>query len=79
MKDESDILMMNNIIRDFGYTGVADRHSNQKTMLTITLPELVENFQNKTFDEILDSSDNLQGEGVKFIILSNIIDIYTRL
>ena len=79
MKNESDILMMNNIIRDLGYTGREDRNSKRKIFFTITLPKLVEEIQNKTFDEITDSSDDLQGEGLKIIILSNIIDIYTRL
>ena len=32
MKNESDILMMNNIIRDLGYTGKEDRDS-KKNML----------------------------------------------
>ena len=42
--------------------------------------KLVEDIQNKTFDEITDDSDDLQGEGIqKIIIPSNIIDIYTRL
>ena len=40
---------------------------------------MVEETQNKTFDEFTDDSDDLQGEGVKIIILSNIIDIYARL
>ena len=44
-----------------------------------TLPQLVEGIQNKTFEETTDDSDDLQGEGVKIIIPSNIIDIYTRL
>ena len=50
-----------------------EKHSSQ------ILPKLVEQIQNKTFDEITDDSDNLQVEGVKIIIPSNIIDIYTRL
>ena len=79
MKDDSDILMMNNIIRDLGYTGVGDKQSNRKTYFTLTLPKLVEEFRDKTFDENTDDSDSLQGEGVKIIIPSNIIDIYTRL
>ena len=78
MKNESDILMMNNIINDLGYTGVGDRDSKPKTFLTITLPKLVEKIQNRTFEEITHDSDNdLQGQGVKIIIPSNIIDIYT--
>ena len=79
MKNESDILMMNNIIRDLGYTGDDDRNSKRKLFFTKTLPKLVNDIQNRTFEEITDDSDDLQGEGVKIIIPSNIIDIYTRL
>ena len=79
MKDDSDILMTNNIIRDLGYNGVGDKQSNRKIYFTLTLPKLVEESQNKSFDENTDDSDKLQGEGVKIIIPSNIIDIYTRL
>ena len=38
MKNENDILMMNNIIRDLGYTGDGDRDSKQKKFFTIKLP-----------------------------------------
>ena len=79
MKNEDDILTMYNIVRDLGYTGIDDKKSNRKTFFTITLPILVDDIQKKTFDEITDDSDGLQGEGVKFIIPSNIIDFYTRL
>ena len=79
MKNESDILMMDNIINDLGYTGVGDRDSKRKTFLTQTLPRLVEKIQNKTFEEIIDDSDDLQGQGVKIMIPSNIIYVYTRL
>ena len=80
MKNENDILMMYNIINDLGYTGTGDKPSKRKTFFTITLPKLVEEIQNKTFEEITDDSDNdLQGQGVKIIIPSNKIDIYTRL
>ena len=74
MKNETDILMLNNIIRDLGYTGPGDYQSKRKTFLTETLPNLVEEIQNRTFDGI-----DLEGQGVKIIIPSNIIDIYTRL
>ena len=78
MKNENDILMLNNIIRDLGYTGIGDYPSKRKIFLT-TLPQLVEKIQNKTFEEITDDSSDLEGEGVqKIIIPSNIIDIYTR-
>ena len=80
MKNENDILMMYIIINDLRYTGVGDKPSKPKTFFTITLPKLVEEIQNRTFEEItLDSDSDLQGEGVKVIIPSNIIDIYTRL
>ena len=79
MRNESDILMINNIIRDLGYTGYDDRNSKRKMFFTKTLPKLVEDIQNKTFDEITDDSSDLEGQGLKIIIPSNIIDIYTRL
>ena len=79
MTNENDILMLNNIIRDLGYTGIGDDTSKRKTFFTKKLPKLVEDIQNKTFEEITDDSDDLQGEGIKIIIPSNIIDIYTRL
>ena len=79
LKNENDILMLYNIINDLEYTGIGDNKSKRKTFLTEKLPKLVEEIQNKTFEEITDDSDDLQGEGVKIIIPSNIIDIYTRL
>ena len=39
MKNETDILMMNIIIKDLGYTGIGDRDSKRKTFSTITLPK----------------------------------------
>ena len=57
MKNQNDILM--NIIKnDLGYTGDGDRDSKGKTFFTITLPEIVQDIQNRTFDEVIDSSDN---------------------
>ena len=75
MKNENDILTMYNLIRDLGYTVVGDEKSNRKVFFTITVPKLVDEIQNKTFNEI-----DLQGQGIeKIIIPTNIIDIYTRL
>ena len=79
MKIESDILMLNNIVKDLGYTGVGDRDSKRKTFHTKKLPKLAEEIQNKTFDEINNDSAVLQGEGLKLIMPPNIIDNYTRL
>ena len=67
------------IIGDLGYTGVGDRDSKRKIFCTKTLPKLVEKVQSKTFEEITNDSDDLQGEGIKIIIPSKINDIYTRL
>ena len=79
LKNENDILMLYNIVSDIGYTGLGDKSSKRKIFLTETLPKLVEDIQNKTFGEISDDSSDLESQGVKIIILSNIIDIYTRL
>ena len=64
-------------MKDIKDTQVLVIRNQKKTFFTITLPKLVDDFQNKTFDEITDDSDDLQGEGTKIIIPSNIIDIYT--
>ena len=68
MKDENDILMMYNIIRDLGYSGIGDRDSKRKTFFLKKLPKLVEDIQNKTFEEIDDDSDSdLQGQELKLL------------
>ena len=80
MKDESDILMMYNNTNNLDYTGIGDKSSKRKTFFTKKLPELVNEIENKISDEIIDNSDNLEGHGKeKFIIPSNIFDMYTRL
>ena len=79
MTNEKEILMMNIIINDLGYTGEGDRDLKRKTFFTKKLPKLAEEIQNRTFEEITDNSDDLRGEGVKIIIPSNLIDIYTTL
>ena len=62
------------------YTGIGDKSSKRKTIFIQKLPKLVGSIQNKTFDEIINDSDNLEGDGVeKNIIPINIFDIYTRL
>ena len=51
MKNENDVWMMKNIIKDLGYTGREDRDSERKTFFTITLPKLIDETQNGTIDE----------------------------
>ena len=46
IKNKNDILMMDNIISDLGYTGIGDRKWNRKTFFTITLPNLAEENKN---------------------------------
>ena len=79
MKNENDTLLMNNNINDLGYTSVGDKSSGTKTIFTRTLPKLVNDIQNKTFEDVIDNSDSVQGDGLKIIVPSNTIDIYTRL
>ena len=42
------------------------------------LPNEIDKIRNPHLPAIENEFDNLQGEGIKFIIPSNIIDIYTR-
>ena len=80
MKSQNDILMLNNIVNDLGYTGVGDKPSKRKTFFTKKLPKLAEEIHKRTIEEItVDSDSDSQGEGVKIIIPSNKIDIYARL
>ena len=79
MKND-DFLLLYKILKDVNYTGNGDTPSNRKNFFTIELPKKVSEIQNIRFDENTDDSDSdLQGEGVKIIIPSNIIDIYTSL
>ena len=56
MKIENDILMLNIIINDLGYTSRGDIKSKRKIFLTGKLPKLVEESQNKTFEESTDDN-----------------------
>ena len=50
MKNESENLMMKNIINDLGYTGKGDKSSKRNFFFTIELPKKVEEVQTKAFD-----------------------------
>ena len=72
--------MLYETLKDVKYTGSGDRPSNRKSFFTIDLRKKVSEIQNIRFNENTDDSDSdLQREGVKIIIPTNIIDIYTRL
>ena len=77
MKNDNDISRLNIIISDLGHTGIGDKPSKTQTFSRRPLPKLVENIHNKTFDKIIDNSDDIQGGGIPTIIPSNKIDIYT--
>ena len=70
---------MDNTINGLGYTVNGDKSSKRKKFITKTLLKLVDDIQNKTFEESIDDSKNLEGTIDKVIVPSNIIDIYTRL
>ena len=73
MKNDNGFLMLYNILKDLGYAGVKDRPSNRKSFFTIDLPKRVSEINNIRFIENTDDSDSdLQVEGVKIIIPSNI-------
>ena len=80
MRSNDDFIMLYNILKDVNYTGIRDRTSNRKNFFLIELPKKVSEINNIRFDETTDDSDgDLQGDGAKIIIPSNIIDIYTGL
>ena len=69
MQNENDQRALYNILVDVGYSGIGDEKTNQKNFLTRLF---------KQFGNII-KEEPLRGQGVKIIIPSNIIDIYTRL
>ena len=71
MRDEADRRTLYNFLTDVGYTGRDDEKTNQ-TKFFIRLFKQLRNIKKE-------EPTDLQGEGVKIIIPSNIIDIYTRL
>ena len=71
MKNEDDRRTLYNFLVDIGYNGQHDEKTNQNKFFK----KLFNQFTNIKKEE----PDNLKGEGVKILIPSNIIDIYTRL
>ena len=71
MKNENDRITLYNFLTDVGYTGIGDEKTNQTKFFT----KLLRQFRNIKKEEPV----ILEVQGVKIIIPSNIIDIYTRL
>ena len=71
MKNENDRKTLYNFLTDVGYTGIGDEKTNQSRFFK----RLLKQYRIIKKEEPTD----LKGQGVKIIIPSNIIDIYTRL
>ena len=71
MKNENDRITLYNFLTDVGYTGIGDEKNNQN----LFFKKLIKNYRKIKKEEPV----ILEGKGVKIIIPSNIIDIYTRL
>ena len=79
MKAKADILMLNNRKNDIGHTSTGDESSKRKRFSTISLPKLVAEIQNKSFEKFTAESDILEGQGMKIDISSINIHIWTTL
>ena len=80
--DDEDKTTVCNILKKLGF--YSTRHTKGKKSARMkdafkNLPREIANIRNPPLPAIENESDNLQGEGVKIIIPSNILDIYTRL
>ena len=80
--DNEDKSTVYDILKNLGfYTMMHTKGLNSARMqdALYNLPRETAKIRNPSITAIENDSDNLQGEGVKIIIPSNIIDIYTRL
>ena len=80
--DKENKLTVFNILKNVGFYDkrhkIALKSTRMRDALYI-LPKEVVKTQNPNFPAIENVSDDIKGEGVKIIIPSNIIDIYTKL
>ena len=80
--DDEDKLTVYDILKNIGFYSMRHtkglKSARMKDVL-INLPKEIDKIRNPPLPAIENESDNLEGEGVKIIIPSNIIDIYTRL
>ena len=80
--DNEDKLIVYVILKNTGFYSMRHKKGKQSARLKdalYNLPREIAKVRNPPLPAIENESDNLQGEGVKIIIPSNIIDIYTRL
>ena len=80
--NNEDKLIIYSILKNVGFYDNIPKIGLKSARLKdaiFNLPREIYKIQNPSLPAIENESDNLQGEGVKIIIPSNIIDIYTRL
>ena len=80
--DDEDKLIIFNILKNVGFCDNIHKIGIKSTKMRdalYNLPKEIVKIHNPPLPAIENGSDNLQGEEVKIIIPSNIIDIYTRL
>ena len=80
--DDDDKSTVYDILKNTGFYSMRHKKGLNSTRMKdalYNLPREIDKIRNPPLPEIEKESDNLQGEGVKIIIPSNIIDIYTRL
>ena len=80
--NDEDKITIHNILKNTGFYSM----KHKKGLKSVKLPDALHNLskeiaktRNPPLRAIENESDNLQGEGVKILIPSNIIDIYTTL
>ena len=80
--DDEDKSTMYNILKNTGFYSmkhIKGLNSARFKDAKYNLPKEVNKIRNPTLLEIENESNDLEGQGIKIIIPSNIIDIYTRL
>ena len=80
--DDEDKLTINDILKNTGFFSMKHfkgLYSARFKDAKYNLPNELAKIRNPSLPAIENEAANLQGEGVKIIIPSNIIDIYTRL
>ena len=80
--DNEDKLTIYNIPKNIGFYSmkhIKGLNSTRYKDAKYNLLKEIDKIRNPPLPQIENESDNIQGEGVKIIIPSNIIDIYTRL
>ena len=71
MRDDTDILTFNNIVKDVRFTGEGEKYSERKRFVLSGLPKRGAGIENRMVDE---RSDDLQGGVLIIVIPSHIID-----